>query len=106
MSTYLSSKDLAGELYFRPNFFQTRARINYLVDHYLNLENLRDRLEDLPKQWQKPTPRIWQKIDWQKINYKQIIGLDISVFLAIISGTVDGALHRRITASISRNFIR
>ncbi|MGK7947223.1 MAG: hypothetical protein AB4368_00045 [Xenococcaceae cyanobacterium] len=70
MSTYLSSKDLAGEVCFRPHFFQTRVRINYLVEHYLSLDNLRDRLEDLPKQWQKPTPRIWQKIDWHSKKRK------------------------------------
>ena len=50
MSTYLSSKDLAKEVCFKPNFLQTRTRINYLVEHYLSLENLRYRLEDLPKQ--------------------------------------------------------
>ena len=38
MSNYLSPQDLAGEVCFQPNFFQTKPRINYLINHYLSLE--------------------------------------------------------------------
>ena len=47
---YRLTKDLAGEVCFRPNFWQTKARINYLIAEYLSLEQLCDRLSDLPRQ--------------------------------------------------------
>ena len=98
MSNYLSSNDLAGEVCFQPNFFQTKTRINYLINHYLSLEKLcdrakpaseADRLEDLPRQWQQPQPRSWQNIDWQNINSEQIIGIDLEVFQEILQDEIN-----------------
>jgi hypothetical protein len=54
---YQPAIDLAGEVCFRPNFFQTKARINYLIDQYLSCQKLGDRLEDLPQQFLNPQPR-------------------------------------------------
>lgn len=105
MNTYLSPKDLAGEICFRPSFFQNRTRINYLIDYYLSLEKLNDRLEYLPKQWHNPQPRPWQKIHWQNINDKQIIGIDIAVFLAIIRGTIDTEAPIRGYTQTSRQYL-
>lgn len=86
---YQATIDLAGEVCFRPNFFQTKARINYLIDEYLSLEQLGDRLEDLPQQFIDPQPRQWGSINWQDINPEQVIGIDLDIFLSIIQGALD-----------------
>ena len=105
MSNYFSTIDLAGEVCFNPNFFQTRARINYLIDYHLSLEKLCDRLKDLPIQWQKPQPRQWQKINWQNINAKDIIGVELEVFLAIIKGSLDTEAPIRGYTQTSRQYL-
>ena len=35
---YQITEDLAGEVCFRPNFWQTKTRINYLIDEYLSID--------------------------------------------------------------------
>lgn len=105
MCSYLSPQDLAGEVCFQPNFFQTRARINHLIDKYINRTNLYACLEDLPKQWQKPQPRQWQKINWKNINEKQIIDIKKSIFLAIISGSIDTEAPIRKYIQTSRQYL-
>ena len=45
---YQSTVDLAGEVCFRPNFWQTKTRINHLINQYLSHDELCDHLEDLP----------------------------------------------------------
>jgi len=86
---YQSTMDLAGEVCFRPNFWQTKGRINYLIDQYLSYEELCDRLEDLPQQFREPQPRPWSTINWQDINPEQVIGLELDIFLSIIKGALD-----------------
>ena len=105
MSNYLSPNDLAGEVCFKPNFFQTKARINFLINHYLSLEKLCHRLEDLPRQWQYPQPRPWQNINWQNINSEQIIGIDLEVFLSIIAGAADTEAPIRGYTQTSRQYL-
>ena len=39
---YQPTIDLARQVCFRPNFFQTKGRINYLIDRYLN-EGVKER---------------------------------------------------------------
>ncbi len=77
--------DLAGEVCFRPNFWQTKERINYLIDEYLSTDKLCDCLEDLPKQFQDPQPRKRSTINWQDINPEQVIGIELDIFLSIIN---------------------
>ena len=89
MSNYFSNSDLAREVCFNPNFFETRTRINYLIDDYLNFDKLCDRLKNLPIQWQNPQPRQWQKNNWQNIKPEEIIGIQLEVFLSIIKGALD-----------------
>ena len=105
MSDYLLSKDLAGEICFKPNFFQTRARINFLTDRYLSIEKLRDRLEDLPGQWHNPQPRPWQNINWQNINSEQILGINLSLFLSILAGAADTEAPIRGYTQTSRKYL-
>jgi len=70
------TEDLAGQSYARPHYFQTQHRLRSLIDKYLAVEKLHDRLQDLPLQFANPQPRPWKPIDWQTINRNQIIGID------------------------------
>ncbi|WP_204368570.1 hypothetical protein [Neosynechococcus sphagnicola] len=80
--------DLAGRLYLRPQPWQTRSRLHVLVNHYLDFAQLRDRLEDLPTQFDHPRPRPWAEINLQQIHPNQVIGLRLEVFLGAISGAI------------------
>jgi hypothetical protein len=81
-------EDLAGRLYPQPHCLQTRSRINRLIDRYLSLSNLSDRLADLPTQFVKPRSRPWQAIYWHEIDPSQIVGLRVEVFLAVLIGAM------------------
>ena len=105
MSNYLSPGDLAGKVCFKPNFFQNRARIDFLITNYLSIDKLRDRLEDLPRQWRNPQPRPWQNINWQNINSEQILGIDLTVFLSIIAGAADTEAPIRGYTQTSRKYL-
>ena len=102
---YQPNRDLAGEVCFRPNFFQTKARINYLIDEYLSLEELGDRLKDLPQQFENPQPRQWATINWQDINPEQVVGLELDVFLSIIKGASDTKAPIRDYIQTSRQYL-
>ncbi|MGL5836115.1 MAG: ferritin-like domain-containing protein [Waterburya sp.] len=102
---YQPTRDLAGEVCFRPNFFQTKTRINYLIDEYLNYEQLGDRLEDLPQQFRNPQPRKWQTINWQDIHPEQVIGLELDIFLSILQGALDTEAPIREYAQTSRKYL-
>ena len=102
---YQPTRDLAGEVCFRPNFFQTKARINYLIDEYLSLEKLGDRLEDLPQQFENSQPRQWTTINWQDINPEQVVGLELDVFLSIIKGASDTEAPIRDYTQTSRQYL-
>ncbi|WP_019504009.1 ferritin-like domain-containing protein [Pleurocapsa sp. PCC 7319] len=103
---YQPSIDLAGEVCFRPNFFQTKNRINYLIDEYLSLEQLCDRLEDLPQQFRNPQPRQWEPINWQDINLEQVIGIELDIFLSIIQGALDTEAPIRGYTQTSRKYLQ
>lgn len=102
---YQPIKDLAGEVCFRPNFYQTKARIHCLVDKYLSLEQLGNRLEDLPQQFKNPQPRQWSTINWQDINSEQVIGIDLEIFLSILQGTLDTEAPIRGYTQTSRQYL-
>ena len=102
---YQIQKDLAGEVCFCPNFFQTKDRINYLIDKYLSEEQLCARLKDLLQQLSNPQPRQWSKIDWQDIQPEHIIGLDLDIFLSIIKGALDTEAPIREYSQTSRQYL-
>ncbi len=102
---YRPTMDLAGEVCFRPNFWQTKNRINYLIDEYLNPEELGDRLEDLQQQFRDPQPRKWSTINWQDINPEQVIGIEINIFLSIIKGALDTEAPIRGYTQTSRQYL-
>ena len=102
---YRPIKDLAGEVCFRPNFWQTKARINYLIAEYLSQEQLCDRLSDLPRQFKDPQPRQWSKINWQDINPDCVVGIDLDIFLSIIKGALDTEAPIRDYTQTSRQYL-
>ena len=102
---YQPMMDLAGEVCFRPNFFQTKKRINYLIDRYLSYEVLCDRLEDLPQQFSNPQPRQWSTIKWEDIHPAQVIGLELDIFLSILKGALDTEAPTRDYTQTSRQYL-
>ncbi|MCU0534943.1 MAG: ferritin-like domain-containing protein [Hydrococcus sp. Prado102] len=105
MSDRTSTIDLAGSVYLQPNYFQIQKRINYLVDYYLSVDKLRDRLEDLPLQFNRPQPRLWQPIDWYSITSEQILGIDKQIFLSILIGTINTEAPIRNYTQTSRQYL-
>ena len=101
---YRATVDLAGEVCFAPNFWQTKTRINHLIERYLSCEQLCDRLEDLP-QFKNPQPRQWSKINWQDIYHEQVIGLELNTFLSIIKGALDTEAPIREYTQTSRKYL-
>jgi hypothetical protein len=81
--------DLAGCQYNKPNYFQTRQRINYLVNRYLSLGILYSRLNDLPTQFKTPQQRPWEPINWQTITVEQIIGASPDLFINVIASAAE-----------------
>jgi hypothetical protein len=98
-------EDLAGQSYSNPNYWQIQQRLQSLVNKYLTIETLGDRLEDLPTQFTNPQPRPWKPIDWQAINRKQIIGIDAEVFLSILIGAMDTEAPIRGYTQTSRQYL-
>ncbi|MEH2202440.1 ferritin-like domain-containing protein [Nostoc sp.] len=98
-------EDLAGQSYPNPNYLQTQHRIRSLIDRYIAVEQLHDRLQDLPIQFANPQPRPWKHIDWQTINRNQIIGLDAEVFLSILIGAMDTEAPIRGYTQTSRQYL-
>lgn len=45
------AEDLAGQSYTSPHYLQTQHRISSLIDKYIAVEQLHDRLQDLPIQF-------------------------------------------------------
>lgn len=99
--TRLTKIDLAGYCPANPDYGQIKARIQYLIDHYLALDTLSDRLIDLPKQFTAPQPRSWQKIDWRTIHPSQIVGVEPALFLGLIASSVEIEAPIRAYAQIS-----
>ena len=81
--------DLAGYCADHPNYIQTRSRINYLVEHYLSLDTLSQRLADLPTQFDHPHQRPWERIQWKEIHSDQIIGIDPEIFCMVVASAVE-----------------
>ncbi|MBW4576763.1 MAG: ferritin-like domain-containing protein [Aphanothece sp. CMT-3BRIN-NPC111] len=105
MLSRLPDIDSAGKVYPHPSFFETKDRIESVLDQYLTLEKLRARLEDLPVQFENPQPRLWQPIHWQTINQKQVVGIDLKIFLSIIVGAVNTEAPIRGYTQTSRQYL-
>jgi hypothetical protein len=82
-------EDLAGRVHGKTTYLSTRARVNRLVDQFLSVEVLSDRLSDLPSQFSTPHQRPWDTINWKQVNAAQIIGVDPHLFVQIISSAAE-----------------
>ena len=105
MKTDCNIVDISGNASFNLNFLAIKKRIDKLIESYLYAEKLRDCLENLPQQFTNPRPRSWHPINWQNINCKQIIDMDIEVFLAIIIGTINTEAPIRGYTQTSRQYL-
>ncbi len=85
----IAAIDQAGHCPENPNYFQMRARINHLIDRYLSVEILSDRLIDLPTQFTHPQQRHWEPINWSAIHPDQIIGINPDLFLMVLAGSTE-----------------
>jgi hypothetical protein len=99
------SQDLAGDIYYQPNFLQIQRRISSLAVNYLSEEILGDRLQELPVQLASPQARPWKTINWQAISTEQVIGIKLEVFLAVIKGSLDTEAPIRGYTQTSRKYL-
>jgi hypothetical protein len=90
-SSCLSPKivDLAGDRQHRSHYFQTRRRVNCLINRYLSLEILSDRLKDLPSQFETPHQRPWERINWQEVHLSQIFDVEPGLFLSVVASAAE-----------------
>ena len=101
----LYGTDLAGPLEPTANYWQTQTRIRQLINQYLSVQHLTNRLEDLPRQFNTPQPRPWQPIDWHQIEPQQIIGIDPDIFLSILVGATETEAPIRGYTQTSRQYL-
>ena len=102
----VASADLAGSWQANMETKVVQQRIQYLVQHYLSLEHLSDRLCDLPSQFNNPKVRPWQKIDWQSIHPEQVSGIELEVFLKILTGAINTEAPIRDYTQASRQYLQ
>jgi hypothetical protein len=70
----------------RSNFYPL---IRDLIDTYLAPDRLDRLLQELPQQFQQPRARKWGRIDWRSIDDRQIVDIEVELFLAILKGSID-----------------
>jgi len=99
------AEDLASQRYTQRHIFPKQRRIRLLIDSYLEIEKLHDRLRDLQLQFKNPQSRPWKSIDWQTINRDQIIGIDPEIFLSILIGAMDTEAPIRGYTQTSRQYL-
>jgi len=97
------SRDLAGR--WQPNAVEIRQRVKTLAQRYLDIEQLSDRINDLPQQFNNPQVRPWRKISWQDISPNQISGIELSVFLKILIGAINTEAPIRDYTQASRQYL-
>jgi hypothetical protein len=79
--------------------------IQPLIDRYLSLEQLNDRLTELPHQFHHPTIRRWQPIAWQTIHPDQVVGMSPVTMAAILRGAIDTEAPIRAYTQTSRQYL-
>lgn len=102
----IASFDLAGNWQAGMETKAVQQRIRHLIRHYLSVEHLSNRLEDLPQQFNNPRVRPWQKINWQAISPEQIVGIELDVFLKILMGAINTEAPIRDYTQASRQYLK
>lgn len=100
------STDLASFCPQSPTYLQIRRRINYLINRYLSIHRLSDRLAELPNQFVQPKARPWEPVNWQGIQPDQIIGIAPSIFLQVLVGAAEIESPIRAYSNESWNYTR
>ena len=65
------------------------TQLKTLIQEFFDHDVLTQHLEALPKQFEQPTTRPWQKIQWHTIHRSQIIGISPDIFLSILLGATE-----------------
>ena len=97
--------DLLGSRQIDLETMTVQQRINVLIQNYLSLEHLSDRLDDLPRQFDNPQVRPWQKISWQDIDPGQVVDIELDVFLKILIGAINTEAPIRDYTQASRQYL-
>ena len=79
--------------------------LDNLLHQYLNREKLNKYLEDFPSQLENPQSRPWQPIAWQQISSKELINLDLSLFIDILTGIINTEAPIRSYTQASRQYL-
>jgi hypothetical protein len=103
--TISSRPALQEKLHRLQSYLQTFTSISNLVETYLCESKLRDRLADLPVQFENPQPRPWAPIDWQALDRSQIVGVSPEVFLSVIVGSMEVEAPIRGYATVSFRYL-
>lgn len=98
--------DLTGKTVTSPSFGQLLKRIRVLRDRYVTEAILRDRLEDLPQQFECPTLRPWGAIAWREVQPEQLIGMDRATFCAMLLGIINTEAPIRGYTQSSRQYLQ
>jgi undecaprenyl diphosphate synthase len=80
-------------------------RIQPLIDRYLTLDALNERVAELPQQFEQPQDRPWQAIAWDEISPTQIVGIELDAFCAILQGAIDTEAPIRDYTQASRQYL-
>lgn len=104
-SNRVCDTDLAGVVEPTPTLTHLHRRIRHLIDHYLSVDHLSDRLADLPHQFEHPQPRPWNPIDWPSLSANQLVGIDLSVFQTVLVGALNTEAPIRGYTQTSRRYL-
>lgn len=99
------NSDLAGEFDTYRNRLQILKRIRTLTHRYVSQAVLRDRLEDLPRQFEQPTVRPWSAIAWHRVSPNQLVGIDPQTFGSILLGAINTEAPIRDYTQSSRQYL-
>ena len=105
IASTLCSLDLAGEWNTDLGLLQILKRIRCLTERYVNESVLRDRLEELPVQFECPNVRRWGAIDWRSIHSDQLVGIDCDTFCNLLLGTINTEAPIRDYTQSSRQYL-
>ncbi|MDB9528370.1 hypothetical protein PN498_20430 [Oscillatoria sp. CS-180] len=88
-----------------PHRLRILKRIRCLRSHYVTESSLRDRLEELPTQFQQPTVRPWGAIAWSEVHPNQLMGIDTPTFCAVLLGAINTEAPIRDYTQSSRQYL-
>ena len=97
--------DLAGPWQADLGAGQVQRRIATLIQRYVTVDHLRDRIADLPHQFHHPQPRPWSRINWAVIGPDQVSGMAVEVYCAIVLGSINTEAPIRGYTQASRQYL-